>query len=246
MADFRELRLTSPHMNDKRLEGTPVRHAQDSLNHNRFGTFYKGKLDGIYGDETAGATKEAKYKLGYMKRLIDFHYDERLDNHLNNKGDISPMMKRRRKQRTQQATQDAGNKVRAADLLAKEAGYHEQPPGSNCSKFGDWYGLRCAPWCAMSVSWAEAHAGNDWFRYSYCPAIYSAALHGVHGMRFTTSPEKGDLCLMHYPGGEYPTSHVGIVLDGHPWRWVSGNSSDGVNISTSNREDVVKFVRLPS
>src|ERR1043165_10293898 len=110
---FQELRLTSPHMADKRLPGTPVKHAQESLNHNRFGTFYKGKNDGIYGPETAAATKEAKYKLGYMKHLIDQHYDERLDNHLNNRGDISPMMKRRGQQRIPQATAAARNKGKA-------------------------------------------------------------------------------------------------------------------------------------
>jgi len=57
MADFRELRLTSPHM-----RGREVELAQHRLHNNRYGEFYKpSHTDGVYGPETAAATKHAKY-----------------------------------------------------------------------------------------------------------------------------------------------------------------------------------------
>jgi len=149
----------------------------------------------------------------------------------------------RRRNRRRPPEPRGATKAKAADLAVKEAGTRET--GSNCQKYGAWYGLNCAPWCAIFVSWCEAHAGNAWFRYSYCPNIYAAAMHGDHGMSFTTHPEKGDLALFHFPGGEYPASHVGIVLSENPWRFVSGNFSDQVEISTADRSDVVRFVRMP-
>jgi len=234
---FQELRLTSPHM-----KGPNVRKAQQSLAKNRFGHFYEGKIDGVYGPETAGATKEAKFKLGYPKREVNQHYDERLDGALNGRHDISPAMKVRRRHRTKPTPEN--NKAAAANLAVTFEGYHEG--ANNANQFGAWYGLNNAPWCAIFVSYCEGHSGNDWFRYSYCPSIYSAAQSGVHGMRFTTKPEKGDLALFHFSGGEYPCSHVGIVLSESPWRWVSGNFGDSVDVSTADRLSVVKFVRLPS
>lgn len=239
---FQQLRLTSPHMRDHQGEHH-VKHAQESLHHNRFGEFYKpSHFDGVFGPETAGAVKEAKWKLGYMQKYVNQHYDEKLDEFLNNRHDISMWMKNRRQGRIHQAKDDNNAALKAVEIALGENGYHEG--SGNSSKYGAWYGLNNAPWCAMFVSWCESHAGNDWFRYSYTPAIYSAALHGVHGMRFVSSPERGDICLMHFTGGEYPVSHVGLVIDGNPWRWISGNFGDAVRVSTADRANVVRFVRL--
>src|SRR5205085_3819534 len=75
MADFRELRLTSPHM-----RGREVELAQHRLHNNRYGEFYKpSHTDGVYGPETAAATKHAKYALGFPGSQITLRYDIELD-----------------------------------------------------------------------------------------------------------------------------------------------------------------------
>lgn len=242
--DHFNLRLTSPHMSDERRGGNQIHRAQQTLHANKYGSFYKpNHNDGIYGPETAAATKHAKYALGFPGKQVNQNFDDALWVRLSGERPLGVAYALRRKNRRKPA-QPTGSKVKAADIAVGETGYREGPNNSN--KFGAWYGLNNAPWCAIFVSYCEAHAGNDWFRFSYVPNIYDAALHGDHGMSFTTNPEKGDLCLFHFSGGEYPASHVGIVLDSNPWRWVSGNFSDAVTISTADRESVVRFVRLPS
>lgn len=52
-----------------------------------------------------------------------------------------------------------------------ELGTAESPPGSNRTKYGDWYGMSAA-WCGMFVSWCAANSGNSDVipRFSYTPA----------------------------------------------------------------------------
>ncbi len=227
------------------MRGHDVEVAQHRLHNNRYGEFYKpSHTDGVYGPETAAATKHAKYALGFPGSQINQRYDAPLDSRLSGDRPLGAMYALRRRHRQKPPEPKGGNKVKAADLAVQEAGTHESGD-SNCQKYGAWYGLNCAPWCAIFVSWCESHAGNTWFRYSYVPNIYSAAMHGDHGMSFTTHPVKGDLALFHFSGGEYPASHVGIVLDESPWKWISGNWSGAVSASTSSRESVVRFVRMP-
>ena len=41
-----------------------------------------------------------------------------------------------------------------------QLGYSESPRGSNRTKYGQFYGLNGAPWCAIFVSWVFYHAGS--------------------------------------------------------------------------------------
>jgi hypothetical protein len=237
------LHLTSPHTSDQRSGGNQVHHAQQALHANKFSEFYKANNnDGIYGPETAAATKHAKYALGFPDKAVDQIYDDALDVRLTGARPLGSAYEKRRKDR-KKASPKSGSKVKAVQLALKEVGYHEGP--NNANKFGREYGLDNQPWCAIFVSIMEKHAGNKWFRYSYCPNIYADALHGNNGMSFTTHPEEGDVALFHFSGGEYPCSHVGLVISANPWRWISGNFGDGVTVSTADRSSVVKFVRMP-
>lgn len=51
-------------------------------------------------------------------------------------------------------------KLRAAlvRVARSQLGKHEDPPGSNRTPYGEWYGLDGFPWCAMFVSWVYAQA----------------------------------------------------------------------------------------
>ena len=40
-----------------------------------------------------------------------------------------------------------------------EVGYTENPPNSNRTKYGEWFGFDGVPWCGMFVSWVYAKAG---------------------------------------------------------------------------------------
>src|SRR3954466_3586124 len=64
---WKTLHLTSPLMHG--VDGE-VKEAQELLTHNRFKDFQPGKIDGTYGEHTAGATHRAKYWMGYKKSSI--------------------------------------------------------------------------------------------------------------------------------------------------------------------------------
>lgn len=84
-------------------------------------------------------------------------------------------------------------------LARGELGQHEDPPGSNRTKYGTWYGIQDA-WCGMFVSWCAAMsgasdvvpryaytpAGADWFQrrgaWSRQPLVGAIAFYDVSGM----------------------------------------------------------------
>ena len=45
------------------------------------------------------------------------------------------------------------------DIAASQVGTKENPPGSNMTKYGEWFGLNGYKWCAIFVSWVYDHAG---------------------------------------------------------------------------------------
>lgn len=78
-------------------------------------------------------------------------------------------------------------------VAAGQLGYTETPV--NCTKFGLWYGIKCAPWCAMGVSWSFAMAGmalnittSKGFSYTPAGADYFKAQ-----KRWYLKPQIGDL-----------------------------------------------------
>ncbi len=88
-------------------------------------------------------------------------------------GRITALRVRRRKPRTLNA--------KALKLAASQIGYHEDPPGSNHTKYGVWYGVDHQPWCAIFVSWVLSHVGRP-FKEAYVPTIVDLARAGQDGL----------------------------------------------------------------
>lgn len=112
------------------------------------------------------------------------------------------------------------------------AGYQEEPPGSNRTLFGKWYGIDPAPWCAMFVS----KVLFEKFGYAPCPASTSkgfaytpagAAYFQKHG-KWSRTPKAGALVFFHWPSmGRI--AHVG---------WVKELKPDGSFLSWEGNTDV--------
>lgn len=111
------------------------------------------------------------------------------------------------------------------DVARRELGTLEEPPGSNVTKYGRWYGLQAA-WCAMFVSWCAEQSGNGDVipRHAYTPT--GAAYFQQRG-RWGSVPNVG--ALVYYDvSGMGRISHVGIVesvnADGS-WVAIEGNTN---------------------
>ncbi|GAA4660276.1 CHAP domain-containing protein [Kineococcus glutinatus] len=85
------------------------------------------------------------------------------------------------------------------DVARGELGYAEDPPGSNRTRYGAWYGMDGQPWCAMFVSWCAARAGAADIipRHAYTPA--GAEWFRARGA-FVDAPRAGDVVYFRWPG----------------------------------------------
>jgi len=106
--------------------------------------------------------------------------------------------------------------ARVLHLAAAELGYREQPPGSNRTKYGAWYGADGQPWCAMFVSWVLAQAGiilpiQNARGFAFCP--YGVNWFKKNGLWHTSNPQPGDVVFFDwYPGTARSGAwHVGFV-----------------------------------
>jgi surface antigen len=95
---------------------------------------------------------------------------------------------------------------------SNEIGYKENPPESNHNKFGVWYGMDRAPWCAMFVSYCFYTAGSPLKittdkGFAYCP--YGVDWFKSKGL-WHTVPKVGDVVFYDWQNdGE--SDHVGLV-----------------------------------
>src|SRR5215831_14467365 len=129
-----------------------------------------------------------------------------------------------------------------------QVGYHENPPGSNMNKYGAWYGMDGAPWCAMFVTWCfeTAGKGSPSFKagsyYSYVPNIVADGRGNRNGLKTTDTPIPGDLvCYDWNFDGTY--DHVGIFqawADTSSFWACEGNTSGADN---SNGGEVMRRQR---
>jgi hypothetical protein len=117
----------------------------------------------------------------------------------------------------------------AAQFVAvaeSQSGYTEYPPGSNQTKYCDWFGEGVGPWCDMFVSWCAAQigAGEIVGRFMSCPkhADWFKARGQWHDG--TDGAQPGDVVF--FAAGGWPC-HVGIVrgTDGPDLLTVEGNTS---------------------
>ncbi len=136
-----------------------------------------------------------------------------------------------------------------ADIVSvakTQIGYKEG--SNNDTKYGDWYGMPHAPWCAMFVSWCARQAGvptsvmgNSAVASS---RAYSFNLKYRDGYNYT--PKAGDIFFAK------DWSHVGIVasVKGKYFYSVEGNSNnngsnEGVAVVSIKRKIVNNYYGIP-
>ena len=244
---MKTLVLTSPNM-----VGVDVASAQTILKNLGY---YNGKVDSIYGQRTAAATKAAKWDLGYAEKNVTSVFDDTLLNFLIDLKKPTLLMKRRAGIRHNKST--IGDK--ALEVASSYIGMSEEPAGSNRVMFSEWYGM-IGPWCAMFVTFCFVKAGSKAFvkgsKYAYCPYVLADAKASRNGLRIipTTSARTGDIVLFDW-NKDGTADHIGIVnvapnkrktftsLEGN----TSGtNPSDGGMVALMERKvtDVIAFVRV--
>ena len=124
--------------------------------------------------------------------------------------------------------------ARAADVIAcaaAELGCREDPPGSNRTKYGAWYGLDGQPWCMMFVQWVFRKASAEDLlplKTASCGVLRGAAQRA--GLWVTGDYRPGDIVIFDFPGGAR-TDHCGIVTS------VSSNYVHTIEGNTSASDD---------
>lgn len=138
-----------------------------------------------------------------------------------------------------------------------QIGTVEQPARSGRQKYGAWYGMNGAPWCAIFVSWVFWHAGTPLppirtkKGFAYVPDVQAWAQ--ANGCWRTRSyrPSPGDLIVYSFGGSR--ADHVGIVelvLPDGRYQTIEGNTSGsnprmgGMVDRMRRRSNVLGFVEV--
>jgi hypothetical protein len=240
--------LTSPN-----VKGAEVTAAQSLL---KDLGYYGGKMDAVYGEQTAAATKAAKWDLGYAQKNINSTFDQTLVMFLLGNKKPTLLMQRRASIRHNKST--LGDK--ALHVASGYIGVSEQPAGSNKVMFSEWYGMT-GPWCLMFVTYCFVKAGSKTFikgsKYAYCPYLLTDAKASRNGLRVIpkTDVRTGDIVLFDW-NRDGTADHVGIVAKPPAkkkatFTTIEGNTSgtnpsDGGMVATMSRvtSDVIAFVRV--
>lgn len=130
--------------------------------------------------------------------------------------------------------------ARLIEIERADLKYTENPPGSNKTKYGVWYGINGVPWCVQAQAyWFEkagefkAFMGGD--KTASCGQLL--AWHKAHGnVVDKANIQVGDLLILNFSGTQ-ETQHIGLVVDTlkHGWyQTVEGNTSPGAEGSQNN------------
>jgi hypothetical protein len=141
------------------------------------------------------------------------------------------------------------------DVAANEIGTKENPPGSNRTKYGEWFDLNGYEWCAIFVSWVYYYASYPLGHidtdkgYSNCQDGYN---HWKTTGELTDTPQIGNIVLYDWNEDGH-CDHTGIFYqwleEGVSFQNYEGNTSEGsdsnegeVMLRTRNMKYVVTFV----
>jgi hypothetical protein len=129
---------------------------------------YRGRVDGVYGHQTALAVWNMKWRLGYPRARIDYAAGAQLFNFLLGKRARSLQMISiaavRAKRLIKQHTAETSTQRRLLALERSQLGVHEIPDGSNrgprisyplagVPSYQSSTGAYAAPWCASFQQW---------------------------------------------------------------------------------------------
>lgn len=244
---MRTLKLTTPYM-----QGKDVKDAQRALN--AYGA-WAGKVDGVFGEQTARAAAQAKYMLGYADKQCTQTYGEALHKFLTGERKPSVLMQYRAKQRKSNQPM----REEALRVALSFEGVKEDPAGSNRVMFSEWYNL-IGPWCAMFVTYCYVQAGSKAFqrgsRWAYCPYMLADARAQRNGLTIVPKEnvQPGDVVLFSWDQ-DGVANHVGMVITppnrSGNFTAVEGNTSTSDNsnggevmIRNRNTSSVIGFVRV--
>jgi murein L,D-transpeptidase YcbB/YkuD len=122
-------------------------------------------------------------------------------------------------------------------ILRAEVGTTENPPGSNNTKYGAWYGYNGAPWCAMFQLWVDAKAGHLLtIKSAYTPTL---AQYFIDHKRAGKTPRVGAYAFHNFDGSRIQhVSRVIDVINPTTVRTVEGNTSPSAAGSQENGDGV--------
>lgn len=228
----RDLHVTSPMMS-----GRDVFEVQQRL----VELGYKlGAQDGAYGPTTAAAVRA-------------FQRDAEIDVD----GVVGPQTRQALAATTSHAspTPSALGQAALAEAL-KHLGVKEDPPGSNRTMFGEWFGVNGVAWCNIFVSYCFKVGANYVITDNF-PGGRGAGVFSGKGCSYVPTteawlratgmwlgqiaPEPGDIAIYNWDGGE--PDHIGIVirdLGNGSFEAVEGNTGEG---SDSNGGEVMRRIR---
>lgn len=128
------------------------------------------------------------------------------------------------------------NKV--LELAQEELGQHEDPAGSNLTKYGFWYGVDGVPWCVIFLCWVFNQAGERMAFFGGGKTASCSMLLRWYREQGLVVPvedvQVGDIVLLNFNGKGTP-DHCGLVVEPH-WHQdatldcvytIEGNTSDG-------------------
>ena len=137
------------------------------------------------------------------------------------------------------------------NLISKELGTAENPPGSNNVKYNTWfYGKSVTgssyPWCMAFVQWCFNEAGFPLpFKTASCVSLYDYYVKNDPGRIHTTNPKVGDIFLFRY-ASDPSHGHTGIVrtVSGNTFTTIEGNWGDKVasRTTSTSAKDFLCFV----
>lgn len=150
------------------------------------------------------------------------------------------------------------------EVAKSQLGYNEY--GNNGSKYGEWYGLNYAPWCAMFISWCaynagipDSHFARTGSKYGSAAVQTIAAYYRDNGqfkdMSSGYTPKSGDLIFFNNRGAyhSYAPSgcwdHIGVVeyVDGAGYiHTIEGNCSNMVTRVRRNDSLVIGYADMES
>jgi hypothetical protein len=220
----RTLTLTTPHM-----KGKDVEFAQRLLT--KHGD-YDGPISSEFDVITAQASSRAQFLLGYAKPSQGFGTP--LEKFLTGVAKPTAAMKRRSAQRKKAETGVGALRKRALAEMIKLIGTVEDPPHSNHTIVGAFYGMQ-DEWCCMAVTMAYVKAGSTGFakgsRWAYVPFLVAAARAGQYGLSITMDPKPGDLICYDLDGSNFGGggNHIGMIekrTGPRSFQTIEGNISD--------------------
>lgn len=132
------------------------------------------------------------------------------------------------------------------DVARSFLGYQEGR--GNDTRFGVWYGMNKAAWCAMFASYCSFEAGlpipaTTARGYAYCP---SGMTYFKRIGRWSSTPQEGAHIFFTFPGEGVGVNHVGLVervLDNGVVQTIEGNTEDAVR--RRNRRAYIAGYGLP-